>query len=96
VGQRHQRGVGDGGDGRLPRSRVEQRQLAEHLARAEHGQQVLAAVGGGPAELDLALDNDEQPVTGVAFVEQHLAATQPALRHGGGQRFGCLLVELAE
>src|SRR6185312_12763356 len=39
VGQRHQRGVGDGGDGRGPRSRVEQRQLTEHLPRPEHGDQ---------------------------------------------------------
>ena len=96
MGQRHQLGVGDGGDGRGPRSGVEQRQLTEHLARPEDGDQVLPAVGGGAAQLDLALDHDEQPVTGIAFVEQHLAAAQPALGHRGCQGVGRLVVELTE
>ena len=89
-------GVGDRGDGRRARAGVEQRELAEHLAGAEDGQQVLAAVGGGAAELHLAVEHDVEPVARVALVEQHVAAAQPGLGHRGAQRGGRLVVERAE
>ena len=57
---------------------VEERELAEHLARAEDGQEVLAAVGGGAAELHLAVEDDVELVARVALVEEHVAAAQPA------------------
>ena len=63
-----QLGLGHGGGGRGARPRVEQAELAEHLARAEDGEQVLAAVDAGAAELDLALADDVQPVALVALV----------------------------
>ena len=81
MGQRGERRVGDRGDGGGARARVEQRQLAEHLAGAEDRQQVLAAVGGGAAELHLAVGDDVELVALVALVEQHLAAAQPGLGH---------------
>ena len=96
VGERGERRVGDGGDGGRARARVEQRQLAEHLAGAEDRQQVLAAVAGGAAELHLAVEHDVEPVAGVALVEQHLAPTQLGLGHGGTQSVGRLVVERAE
>ena len=55
-------GVGDRGRGGVARSRVEQGQLAEHLARPEDRQQVLPAVAGSPAELHLAVDDHVEPV----------------------------------
>ena len=75
---------------------VEQRQLAEHLAGAQDREQVLAAVGGGAAELHLALGDDVELVALVALVEQHLAASQPRLGHRGAQGGGRLVVERAE
>ncbi len=44
TGQEH---VGQGDRARRTGAGVEQGQFAEHLARAEHAEQVLAAVGGG-------------------------------------------------
>ena len=96
VGERGERRVGDGGDGGRARAGVEQRELAEHLAGAEDGQQVLAAVAGGAAELHLAVEHDVEPVAGVALVEQHLAPTQLGLGHGAAQSVGRLVVERAE
>ena len=82
--QRLQRGVPEAdqpavahrGGGRGAGAGVEQAQLAEHLARAEHRQQVLPAVAAGAAELDLALDDDVEPVALVALGEEHLAASR--------------------
>src|SRR3546814_4054321 len=73
VGERGERGVGDGGDGGGARARVEERELTEHGARTEDGQEVLATVRGGAAELHLALEDDVELVAGVTFVEEDLA-----------------------
>ena len=76
VGERRDRRVGDGARRRGPRARVEQRQLAEHLAWSQHAEQVLPAVGRRPGELDLAVEHDVQPVAVLPFQEQVLAARQ--------------------
>ena len=78
-------GLGDGGGGGGARARVEQRQLAEHLARAEDRQEVLAAVAAGAAELDLALADDVEPVALVALVEEDVAALEPRRAHRGDE-----------
>ena len=96
VGQRGEGAVGDGGDGGRARTRVEERELAEHLAGAEDRQQVLAAVAGGAAQLHLAVEDDVELVAGVALVEEHVAAAQAVLAHRGAQRRGGLVVEGAE
>ena len=70
-------GVGDGGPGRVAGPGVEQRQLAEHLAGAEDGQQVLAPVARRAAQLDLAFDDDVEPVAAVALVEDRVPARAP-------------------
>ena len=80
--ERDEHGVGHGGHGRRPRAGVEERQLAEHLAGAEDGEQVLPAVRRGAAQLDLAVEDDVQLVAGVTLVEEHLAAAQLGLGHG--------------
>ena len=76
VAHRHHLRLGDGGGGRGARARVEERELAEHLAGAEDGEEVLAAVAARAAELDLALADDVEPVALVALVEQDVAALQ--------------------
>ena len=96
VRQRGEGGVGDGGDRRRARAGVEQRQLAEHLARAEDRQQVLPAVGGGAAQLHLAVGDDVQLVALVALVEQHVPAAQPGVGHRCAQGGRGLVVEGAE
>ena len=96
MGQRGERRVGHRGDGRRARAGVEQGQLAEHLAGAEDREEVLAAVAGGAAELHLAVDDDVEPVAGVALVEEHVAAAQLRLAHRATQGGGGLVVERAE
>src|SRR5437764_8795758 len=48
---------------------VEDRHLAEAGARLEDGQPFLPGRGGGSGDAILALGNNEQPMTGLAFVE---------------------------
>src|SRR5690606_34509002 len=62
----------------------------------EHGEEVLAAVAGGAAQLHLALEHHVELVAGVALVEEHLPTTQTRLSHRRAQRRRRLVVELAE
>ncbi|MPM69828.1 hypothetical protein SDC9_116776 [bioreactor metagenome] len=87
---------GDGGRGGGPRPRVEDRELAEHLARAEHLHQVLPAGRAGPAELDLAGDDDVELVAAVPLVEEDRSPAQPDARHRMGQGVGRLTVQPPE
>src|SRR5262245_49767476 len=96
VAQAHQGAGRDRGGRRRSRTGIEQGQLAEHLSRSQDGQQVLAAVGGGPAELDLAVGDDVEAIPGVAFVEEHVAASDSGLRHRGSQRSGGIVIERRE
>jgi hypothetical protein len=75
------------------RPRIEQRQLAEHLAGAEHAEQVLAAVRGRTGQLDLAVQHDVQPVTRLTLAEQGLPAGQAYLGDVGPQCLGPLVIE---
>ena len=59
-------------------------------------EQVLPAVAGGAAELDLAFGDHVQPVAGVALVEEDLAPPQAHLRHRPPQREGGVFVERRE
>src|SRR6185312_11929027 len=52
---------------------VEHGHLAEHRARLEHRQRFLTRTRNLTADADLALDDDEQPVAWLAFVEDLLA-----------------------
>src|SRR2546422_5403896 len=65
------RGVGD----RVGRAlgAVEDRHLAEAGARFENGQCFLSGPGDGAGDADLALGNNEEPVAGLAFLEDLLA-----------------------
>ena len=76
VGERRERRVGDGAGRRGPRPRVEQRQLAEHLARPDHAEQVLPAVGCRPGELELAVQHHVQAVAVLSLQEEMLASGQ--------------------
>jgi hypothetical protein len=62
VVQRQELGGGHGGGGGGARARVEQGQLADDLAGAEHREQVLAAVGAGVAELHLPGEENVEAV----------------------------------
>src|SRR3954453_19429 len=79
-----------------PRPGIEERKLAEHLSGTQHGEEVLAAVVGGARDLHLAVEYDEQPVTGVALAEHDVAAVDVARRHGGGQCRRRVLIERGE
>ena len=57
---------------------VEQRQLAEDVARAQGRDDRLVAGLGRKGDLHLARDEDEQGVAGVAGMEDDLASTEPA------------------
>ena len=59
--------VGDRGRGRGTRTRVEERQLPEDLARAEDRQKRLTPVRGRLAQLHLAVEDDVHPITGFAL-----------------------------
>jgi len=96
VAEPDQLGLGHGGGGRGARPRIEQAELAEHLAGAEDGEQVLAAVDAGAAELDLALADDVEPVTLVALVEQDVAALEVRGGHGVDQGGRSLVVQGCE
>src|SRR5690606_19493765 len=71
-------------------------EFADQLARAEHRQHVLPAVGGGAVELHLALGHHVQPVSGVALVEERVASGERRLGHGSTQLSGLLPVERRE
>jgi hypothetical protein len=96
VADAHELGLGDGGRGHGARARVEEAQLAEHLAGAEDRHEVLAAVAAAAPELDLALADHVEPVTLVALVEQDVTALQTALGHRAHQRARSLVVEGGE
>ena len=96
VAEAEQAGVGERGGGRGAGAGVEERQLAEHLARAEDPEQGLAAVVRGGAELDLAVGDDVQPVARLALGEQHAPAVEGDLAHRGAQRRGRLALERGE
>src|SRR5205085_12232995 len=61
---------------RRSRAGVEEGELAEHLPRAQDRQEVLPAVGGGAAELHLAVRDDVELVARVALVEEHLRSEE--------------------
>ena len=83
--QREQVRGGHGRGGGRARARVEQGQLTDDLAGAQDREEVLAAVGRGVTELDLAGQQDVQAVAAVALVEERLATAQGRLRHHGAQ-----------
>ena len=79
-----------------PGSRVEDRQLPEHLARTEHRQQVLPAGRPAATELDLAADHDVQPVLQVALAEQYVTLGEPDGAHSRGEGSSGLVLEAGE
>jgi hypothetical protein len=83
VAEAEQLDLGQRGGRGGARPRVEQREFADQLAGSDDGQHVLAAVGGGAVQFDLALGDDVQPVAGVALVEERVAAREGHLTHGG-------------
>ena len=96
VTQPEQRAVGEGRRGGGASARVEQRQLAEHLAGRHDGQQVLATVDRGDAELDLAVEHDVEPVARLALGEDDVAFVVGALRHRRAQGGRGVVVESGE
>jgi hypothetical protein len=83
-----------GGDRRRrggPGARIEERELAEHLARPQDGEQVLPTGRSAPTELDLSADHDVEPVLGIALVEQDLTLVELDRPHGR-RECGCSLV----
>src|SRR5262249_31232497 len=94
--QRREPGVGHRDRPHRARPRIEQRQLAEHLARPEHTGQVLPAVRRGPGQLDLAVEHHVQPVPGVALLEQVFAPAELNLDHPGAQCLRRILVQRLE
>jgi hypothetical protein len=93
VGERRERRIGDRASRRGPRPRVEQRQLAEHLARPDHAEQVLPAVGCRPGELELAVHHHVQAVAVLSLQEEMLASGQLDVEHLPPERPCALLVE---
>jgi hypothetical protein len=81
VRQDSQRRIGHGAGARCPGPGIEQRKLAEHLARADHAEQVLPAVTGRARQLHLAVEYDVKAVAAVALVEKPFAAVQLELAH---------------
>ena len=69
----------DGGRG--ARARIEDGELAEHIGRAHHGQEVFAAIRGVTGELNLAGGDDIQTVTGLAFIEDGGTAREAHCLH---------------
>ena len=80
MAQAEQLDLGQRGGGGRTRARVEEGQLTDQLAGAEHGEHVLPAVGGGAVELHLALGHHIEPVARVALVEEGVAARERGLR----------------
>jgi len=81
---------------RGPRPRVKQGQLAEHLARADHAQQILAAIRGRAGELHLPVDDDVERVAVIALQEEVLAAGKLYLHHLAAERAGTFIVKSVE
>src|SRR5690606_23870968 len=77
-------------------ARLEERELAEELAGAEDGQEVLPAVVRAVPELDLPLEDQVEPVAGAALVEEGLPAPQADLLHGLPQGSPGVVVEGSE
>jgi len=61
---------------RRPRTWVEDRQLAEHIGRSHHGEQIVAAVGRAAADLHLARDDDVQLVARLSLREHGVPAAE--------------------
>ncbi len=80
--------LGDGSGSRGAGTGVEQAQLTEHLARAQDGQEVLAAVDAGEPELDLALSDHVEPITAVTLAKEDVATFKTRRRHRLHQGFG--------
>jgi hypothetical protein len=76
VTERGERRVGHRTGARRPGPRVEQRELAEHLAGTQHTQQVLPAVDRRPGELDLAVEHDVEAISVLSLKKEVLAASQ--------------------
>src|SRR5690606_19101881 len=68
--------LGHSGDGGRTWARIEEAELTDDLAGADHGQQVLAAIGGLAADLELARGDDVELVTGIALMEEHGSPTE--------------------
>src|SRR5207248_6906361 len=68
----------EGGGGRRAGFTVDGRELPEQLAGADHGDETLAAVGAEAGDLHTALDDQTDPVRGVALVEQRGARAEAA------------------
>jgi hypothetical protein len=75
---------GDGGGARRPGAGVEERHLAEHVRGAHDGEQVFLAVRRTVADLDLARNDDVDPVAGLTLGEHGV----PAGEVDGLQLFG--------
>ena len=89
-------GAGDGGRRRRAGARVEEAELTEHLAGAEYGEQVLAAVGGAAAELHLAGGDDVEPIAGLALLEQHVTTFDARTRHALKKSLRILVAQRSE
>jgi len=96
VGERGEGGLGDGARAGRAWPRIEQGQLAEHLARTQHAQQVFPAVGGGPGELDLAIEHDVQAIAVLPLKKEVLAPRQMDLVHLTPEPARVLLIEAFE
>ena len=85
--------LGDRCRGHRPRPGVEEAQLAEHLAGSEDRDEVLAAVGAGPAELDLPLPDHVERVAALALAEQDVATLHADRAHLRKECVGVLAVQ---
>jgi hypothetical protein len=88
--------LGEGGGGRGARPGVEEGQLTDQLAGAEDRQHVLAAVGGGAVQLDLAFGDHVEAVARFALVEERVAAGERRFTHRGAELRGLLVIERRE
>jgi hypothetical protein len=91
-----QPGVGQGRRGLGARARIEERQLAEHLAGPDHAQQVLPAIRRRPGELDLAFQHHIELVADIPLAEQPLAAADIDPVHLGPERARTFRIERLE
>jgi len=88
--------LGDGSGGRSAGTGVEEAELAEHLAGTQDGQEVLAAVGAGEPELDLAFADHVEPISPVTLVKEDVAALEMRRRHRLHQGSSGLVVQGGE
>ena len=82
--------------GRRPGGPVEQGQLTEERAGVDRRDDRLVTLLGRQADLDRAGRDDEQRVAGVALVEEHLAAPEPAAAHLARQADQVVLAQARE